>query len=254
MDRTASRARRSSRPPGIALAGLGLALTLILSGISARLSVTPPPPTSYGILARDPLTGEYGVAAASHAPLIGMNLEFLDPAAGGVIVLGGPNLELNDRVLIALRDSLAPARAIAVGLAADPDRERRQVLAISPLGTAAFSGNQLPDEAGHRTGDDFVAAGHRLSGPDVLPAMADAFAASDGPLADRLLAALTAGREAGGERDGEHSAALLVVGPNAQYATRDRLIDLRIDFVPANAVEALAELRARVDSVYGIVK
>ncbi len=209
---------------------------------------------SYSILARDPLTGEYGVAAASHAPLIGMNLEFLDHDAGGVVVLGGPHLEVNEKILIALRDGLAPGRAIAVGLATDPDRENRQVLAISPEGAAAFTGKKLPKLAQHIAGDLFVAAGHRLKNDDVVAAMEESFAGSDGPLADRLLDALRAGHEAGGEKGGEHSAALLVVGPAARFATRARLVDLRIDFVPEDAVGALIDLRARVDSVYEVVR
>jgi uncharacterized Ntn-hydrolase superfamily protein len=212
------------------------------------------PPSSYAILGRDPLTGEYGVAAASHAPLIGMNLEFLDPNAGAVVVLGGPYLQLNETVLIALRDDLAPDRAVAVGLAGDIDRESRQVLALAPTGAAAFSGEKLTGEVGHSTGEHFVAAGHRLGNDGVIQAMAEAFSASDGPLADRLLGALVAGRDAGGEEDGEHSAAILVVGPGARYATRDRVLDLRIDFVTGNAVADLVELRARVDSVYEVLK
>ncbi len=211
-------------------------------------------PASYSILARDALTGEYGVAAASHAPLIGMNLEFLDPDAGAVVALGGPYLEVNEKILIALRDGLPPGRAIAVGLATDPDRENRQVLAISPQGAAAFTGKKLPKHADQRTGDDFVAAGHHLTNRDVAAAMEESFAGTDGPLADRLLEALRAARDAGGERNGEHSAALLVVGPAARFATRQRLVDLRIDFSPADAVGALIDLRARVDSVYEVVR
>ena len=123
-------------------AALALAMTFALPG--PRPGSAPlPPPASFAILARDHLTGEYGVAAASNAPLIGMNLEFLDPDAGGVVVLGGPFPELNDKVLIALRDGLSPGRAIAVGLAADLDKESRQVLAIAPEGVAAFTGDAV---------------------------------------------------------------------------------------------------------------
>ena len=210
--------------------------------------------TSYAILGRDPLTGEYGVAAASHAPLIGMNLEFIDPDAGGVVVLGGPHLELNEKVLIALRDGLAPGRAIAVGLTGDEEKEDRQVLALSPAGSAAFTGERLEGFADHRAGNQFVAAGNRLAGADVLLAMEEAFRGFDGHLADGLLLALRAARDAGGEEDGAHSAALLIVGPDARFATRDRLLDLRIDFVAGDAVAALTRLRAQVDSVYGVVR
>ncbi|MGD2152550.1 MAG: DUF1028 domain-containing protein [Gemmatimonadales bacterium] len=214
----------------------------------------PPAPASLAILAHDHLTGEYGVAAASSAPLIGMNLEFLDPDAGAVIVLGGPSLQLNETVLIALQDGLDPGRAIAIGLAADLDRERRQVLAITPAAAAAFTGDQLHGHAAHQTGEHFIAAGHGLADADALLAVAETFQTADGPLTDRLLAAIQASRDAGGDVAPSHSAALVVVGPGARFATRDRLVDLRIDFVPGDAVAALAELRAQIDSVYGIVR
>jgi uncharacterized Ntn-hydrolase superfamily protein len=183
-----------------------------------------PPQASFAILAHDHLTGEYGVAAASNAPLIGMNLDFLDPDAGAVVVLGGPFLQLNETVLIALQEGMPPGTAISVGLAADVDRESRQVLAITPEGAAAFTGDDLEGHAAHKTGEHFVVAGHQLANDEVLPAVEEAFVAADGPLADRLLAALAAGRDAGGEEDGSHSAALVVVGPGARFATRDRLV------------------------------
>lgn len=233
------------------------ALALALAGAAAARapeSGTLPPPASFAILAHDHLTGEYGVAAASNAPLIGLNLDFLDPDAGAVVVLGGPFIQLNETVLIALQEGLAPGRAIAVGLAADEGRESRQVLAITPEGAAAFTGDELDGHAAHKAGEHFVVAGHQLASPDVLLSLEEAFETADGPLADRLLAALEAARDAGGEADGSHSAALLVVGPGARFATRDRLVDLRIDFVLGDAVAALAELRAQIDSVYGIAR
>jgi uncharacterized Ntn-hydrolase superfamily protein len=214
----------------------------------------PTPPSSYAILARDPLTGEYGVAAASHAPLIGMNLEFLEPDVGGVVALGGPLIEVSQKILIALGDGLAPDRAVAIGLYGDTDHESRQILAISQAGAAAYGGKKLEKRAEHRTGEYFVAAGYHLTGKGVLAAMEEAFLANEGPLSDRLLLALEAGRDAGSEADIVHSAALLVVAPGSRMATRNRLTDLRIDFVPDDAVAALSTLRAQVDSVYEIVR
>lgn len=242
------------------MAVLLLATVLSTSGVAIKQPGRGDPgsqsglPSSYAILARDPLTGEYGVAAASHAPLIGMNIEFLDADAGGVVVLGGPFLRLNETILIGLRDGLAPDRAIAVGLAVDLDRESRQVLALSPAGVAAFSGEKLAQHHDHATGENFVAAGHQLASDEVVRAMAATFSNAAGPLSGRLLDALAAGREAGGEQDGEHSAALLIVGPGARFATRDRLVDLRIDYVAEDAVSALIDLRAQVDSVYEVLR
>lgn len=247
-----------SRPGAVSLAFL---LPVLFSATApepiphtpAPSSAIEPPVASYAILARDPLTGEYGAAAASHAPLVGMNLEYLDYRVGGVLVLGGPFLQVNQKALIALEDGLTPGQAINIGLYGDEGREGRQVLALAPNGAAAFTGDELQEHAGDQVGDDYVIAGHNLAGSDVILAMEESFVGSDGSLIDRLLAALEAGRDAGGENDGAHSAALLVVGPGARFATRDRLADLRVDFVPGDAVAALALLRARVDSVYGVV-
>jgi uncharacterized Ntn-hydrolase superfamily protein len=227
-------------------------------------SSPPPPPTpsapaaglaspaSYSILGHDPLTGEFGVAAASNAPLIGVNLEFFDPEAGGVVVHGGPFLEINRRALTALREGVTPGVAIQVGLVGVEDREERQVLALGPTGAAAFTGEDLEGAAAQSIGELSVAAGYRLASDEVPEKMREAFESTDASLADRLLLALQAGRDAGGEKDGARSAALLVVGPGARHATRGRLVDVRIDFDPGDAVAALDSLKARVDSVYGI--
>jgi len=239
---------------GSALAA-AIPVLVAMTGLAVVQEIRPAakrPASSFAILARDPITGEYGVAAASHAPLIGMNLEYLDKDIGGIVVLGGPYLEINERVFIAMQEGLSPGKAIPVGLIIDPDKEQRQALAISTLGAAAFTGKKLAKQAADKVGDYHVVAGHRLANKDVVPAMEEAFLALDGKLSDRLLAALQAGHDAGGEKDGARSAALLVVGPGANFATRDRLVDLRIDFVSGDAVAALAELRAQVDSVYEV--
>lgn len=244
----------TSRPRALTLA---VAVTALMSAAAfAALHQSSPQTatrsTSYAILGRDPLTGELGVAAASYAPLIGMNLEYLDHELGGVIVLGGPFLEINEKTLAGIESGLLPGRAITIGLYGDEDRENRQVMALSSYGAAAFTGDKLEGYAGDKVGDSFVIAGHRLAGPAVVMAMEESFATSGGRLADRLLAALEAGRDAGGEKGGAHSAALLVVGPGAIFATRDRLVDLRVDYVPGDAVWALGQTRQQIDSIYEV--
>jgi uncharacterized Ntn-hydrolase superfamily protein len=211
-----------------------------------------PRPASYSILAYDPLTGEFGVAAASPAPLIGVNLEYFDKDAGAVVVHGGPFLQINEKALLALQEGIAPDKAIKIGLLGVEDQKERQVLVISPTGAAAFTGVNAPKHAADALGDDFIAAGIRLSSRKVVAAMKEAFEGSDGPLADRLLGALIAGTEAGGEEGGAHSAALVVVGAGARFASRDRLVDLRIDYVEGDAVAAMAQLRASIDSIYEV--
>ena len=229
----------TSRPGALTLAVAATAL-MSAAAFAALHQSSPQTATrsaSYAILGRDPLTGELGVAAASYAPLIGMNLEYLDYELGGVIVLGGPFLEINEKTLAGIESGLLPGRAITIGLYGDEDRENRQVMALSPYGAAAFTGDKLEGYAGDKVGDGFVIAGHRLAGSAVVMAMEESFATSGGRLADRLLA---------------HSAALLVVGPGAIFATRDRLVDLRVDYVPGDAVWALAQTQQQIDSIYEV--
>ncbi len=241
------------RSPGYAaLAAFAVLSLATLSATELQRASSRTATTSVSILGHDPLTGEFGVAAASEAPLIGMNLEFFDVKAGGAVIHGGPHLEAGERILIALQEGLEPGRAIAVGLAGDFDRESRQALAISPAGAAAFTGEKLEKSSAQNIGDTFVAGGQAIPSPEIIDSMTAAFEGFDGSLADRLMGALKAGRDAWGADSVLHSAALLVVGPGARFATRDRRVDLRIDFTEGDAVAALETLRAQVDSVYGV--
>jgi len=77
----------------------------------------------------------------------------------------------------------------------------------------------------------YVAMGNTLPGKQVLEAMAEEFEATSGDLALRLIAGLRKGQEAGGDREGKSSAALLVVSPH-QFQPWGSLVDLRVDFDP----------------------
>ena len=98
------------------------------------------------------------------------------------------------------------------------------------------------DWAGGRTGDGFAVQGNILASADVVAALAETYARTQGDLCDRLLAALLAGDAAGGDRRGKQSAALLVVREAGGYEGRnDRYIDLRVDDHP-DAPTELARL------------
>ena len=101
--------------------------------------------SSYSILGYDPITGEFGVASASEAPLIGMNLEFLDLEAGGVLVHGGPHLEISERVMAALEEELPPDRAIQVG--SKTGIRRVIIKSVAPLGTCSARNRRIADVA-----------------------------------------------------------------------------------------------------------
>jgi uncharacterized Ntn-hydrolase superfamily protein len=115
--------------------------------------------------------------------------------------------------------------------AADEEAPSRQVGVVGRDGSvAAFTGAECVDYAGDRQGEHYTVQGNILEGPETVDAMAEAFESTAGGLPERLLAALHAGNDAGGDKRGEQSAALLVVKPDGGYDGRnDRWIDVRVD-------------------------
>jgi uncharacterized Ntn-hydrolase superfamily protein len=125
----------------------------------------------------------------------------------------------------------------------DNDRALRQVGIVDARGrAAAFTGEDCFDWAGHLVGQHYACQGNILVSEDTVRAMGRTFEETEGALADRLLAALLAGQEAGGDRRGQQSAALLVVRDGGGYGGfNDRYVDLRVDDHPA-PIEELAHL------------
>jgi uncharacterized Ntn-hydrolase superfamily protein len=130
-------------------------------------------------------------------------------------------------------------------LAADHDAAQRQVSLVDASGrAAAFTGEGCFNWAGHIIGEGYACAGNILVGEDTVEAMARTFEATPGSLAERLVTALAAGQDAGGDSRGQQSAALLVVRTGGGYGGRnDRYIDLRVD----DHLEPIAELRRLLD-------
>jgi uncharacterized Ntn-hydrolase superfamily protein len=129
-------------------------------------------------------------------------------------------------------------------LAGDEGRDVRQVAMIDALGRVdAWTGKNDIADAGHFVGKNFSAQANLMSNNKVWPAMAQAFEAAKGDLADRMLAALDAAQEVGGDIRGRQSAALIVVtGKPTGQPWKDRVFDLRVDDSP----EPLVELRRLV--------
>ena len=120
---------------------------------------------------------------------------------------------------------------LAALLADDPRAQQRQVGIVDAQGrSAAHTGKECHDWAGHRSGEGFSVQGNMLAGSSVLDAMIDGYKAAHGELADRLVAALAAGDAAGGDKRGRQAAAVLVARPNGGYGgDTDRYLDLRVD-------------------------
>jgi uncharacterized Ntn-hydrolase superfamily protein len=197
---------------------------------------------TYSIVAGDSASGELGVAVQSHWFSVGSIVSWARPGVGAVATQSIAEPAYGPRLLERLGAGVAPTEALRELLAADDGARFRQVGVIDTgLRTAVHTGEGCIDHAGHVEGEGFSAQANMMTSPGVWPAMAEAFAAADGPLARRLLAALDAAEAAGGDARGRQSAALLVVpGDGEPWAT---VADLRVEDDP----DPLAELSRLLD-------
>jgi uncharacterized Ntn-hydrolase superfamily protein len=167
---------------------------------------------TFSITARSPRTGELGVAVASKYLAVGAVVPFVSAGVGAVATQARVNSAFGPQALGMLTKSLSPEEILKGFGGNDPEWEFRQLHLIDARGRfACHTGTKTVDWAGHLVGVDCTVAGNILTGPEVLEVMLQAFQADPAqPLARRLLAALLAGDEAGGDRRGRQSAALLV--------------------------------------------
>jgi uncharacterized Ntn-hydrolase superfamily protein len=211
---------------------------------SGRLATTRRPVHTYSIVARDPKTGELGVAVQSHWFAIGPIVPFAESGVGAVATQSFVDSSYGKLGLDLMRAGRPAPDALKGLLAADENREVRQVAMIDAQGrVAAFTGSKCIPEAGHHVGTNYSVQANLMLSDRVWPAMAMAFEGSTGDLAERMLAALEAAQAAGGDIRGKQAAALIVVsGKPTGRPWSDRLYDLRVDDHP----EPVAELRRLV--------
>lgn len=198
---------------------------------------------TFSIVAYDPDANAHGVAVASKFLAVGAFVNFSQGGVGAVATQALAKIGFGHQGLALLAQGRSAQETLEALLAADPGREDRQVGIVDAQGrSAAHTGARCFDWAGHRTGEFFTCQGNILAGAQVADAMADAFVAAKGELADRLLAALRAGDEAGGDRRGRQGAGMLITSPNGGFGgDHDRYLDLRVDDDPA-PVTRLADL------------
>jgi uncharacterized Ntn-hydrolase superfamily protein len=128
-----------------------------------------------------------------------------------------------------LEKGIPPQKALEAMLKNDANREKRQVIIIDAQGrTAAFTGSETEDWKGHHMGKDYVIAGNMLSSGQVIETMSHTFEEHTSSLPERLLNALEAGQEAGGDKRG-HMSAALKVADKAWISGFRPLLDLRVD-------------------------
>lgn len=193
---------------------------------------------------------EWGVAVASKFLAAGSVVPWARAEAGAVATQALANITYGPEGLDALAGGSSAEATVARLTSADPDREHRQLGIVDGAGrSAGYTGASCLDWAGGRTGAGWACQGNILTGPDVVDAMVEAYEATHNDLAARLLAALAAGDEAGGDRRGRQSAALLVVRQGGGYlGDSDVAVDLRVD----DHTDPIGEL-ARLLSVHRLL-
>jgi len=193
---------------------------------------------TYSIVARDPETGELGVAVQSRAFNTGAVVPWAAPGVGVVATQSYTEVSYGPLGLELLRAGKSPEQALAELVAADDDSAYRQVAILGAGGQVAVHiGEACIPAAGFVAGDGFSAQANMVDSERVWESMAEAFEGSQGPLAERLLSALDAAEEAGGDWRGRQAGGIVVVGPEGEPWERE--VDVRVDDHP----DPLGELR-----------
>lgn len=186
---------------------------------------------TYSIVGYDPSEKEWGVAVQSKFLGVGAVVPWAKAGVGAVATQSYANTSYGPQALEAMEQGKSAEETLKMLIEKDEQREMRQVGLIDANGNGAtFTGKECYDWAGGITGPNFAAQGNILVSSATVEAMGKTFSESQGSLAERLLAALQAAQEAGGDSRGQQSAALLVVKDKGGYGGfNDRYIDLRVE-------------------------
>ena len=190
---------------------------------------------TWSIIARDELTGHFGIAVATCFFAVGARVPHVAPGVGAIATQALVNPYYGIDGLRLLREGRQPREVIETLIAADTGRESRQLHIMDAAGRiASHTGGECVTWCGHIEGNGFSIAGNMLAGARVLGDTAKAYIANDNlPFAQRLIAAMRSGEAAGGDKRGRQSAALLIYGEEEWSA-----LDLRVD----DHTDPLAEL------------
>jgi uncharacterized Ntn-hydrolase superfamily protein len=218
-----------------------LLITPVTQAGEASVSITGRPVHTYSIVARDPQTGQLGVAVQSHWFSVGSLVPWAQAGVGAIATQSFIEVRYGVSGLELMASGLSAARTLDALLAADSNPAVRQVAMIDASGqTATHTGASCIEYAGHLSGENFSVQANLMVEPGVPQAMARAFQQAVGSLAERMLAALEAAQAVGGDLRGKQSAAILVVSGKASGRSwQDRLVDLHVEDDP----QPLLELR-----------
>lgn len=196
---------------------------------------------TYSIVARDPVTGEMGVAVQSHWFSVGSIVAWGEAGVGVIATQSFVNVSFGLRGLELLKQGKTPQEVVDELISTDEGRDERQLAVLDSKGNAAsYTGKKCIPEAGNKVGENYSVQANMMLNNTVWGAMADAFENSTGPLAERLIATLEAAQNEGGDIRGKQSASLLIVrGESTGNKWEDKLIDLRVE----DSDEPVKELR-----------
>jgi uncharacterized Ntn-hydrolase superfamily protein len=219
-------------------------LLVLATQVLASAPVPVRPVATYSIVARDPDTGQLGVAVQSHWFSVGARVPWAEAGVGAVATQSFTEPAYGPLGLALMKTGRSAPEALAALLAGDSGRDVRQVGMVDAKGNVAtHTGTMDIPEAGGQMGKGYAVQANLMEKATVWPAMARAYESTKGDLADRLLAALDAAEAEGGDIRGRQSAALLIV--KAVPSGRpwdDKVFDLRVEDHP----QPLAELRRLV--------
>lgn len=224
-----------------------LSLLLLATLATAPLFAQSPTPyrpvATYSIVARDSVTGEMGVAVQSHWFSVGAIVPWAEAGVGAVATQSFVEPAYGPLGLELMRMGRSAPEALKALVTTDQGEAVRQVAMVDARGgVAAHTGRRAIFAAGHQVGAQFSAQANMMERESVWGAMANAYAASTGDLAERLLAALEAAEGEGGDIRGRQSAAIVVVATESTGRPWvDRLFDLRVEDHP-NPVGELRRL------------
>jgi uncharacterized Ntn-hydrolase superfamily protein len=183
---------------------------------------------------------------------VGSVVPWAEPGVGAVATQAYANPRYGPDGLALLRQGLSAEEVVKRLTEADDDRDQRQLGVVDAAGRGAtFTGSGCHEWAGGRTGSGYAAQGNILVSGETVDALAETYEATQGSLAERLLASLAAAQAAGGDSRGQQSASLLVVERDGGYAAlSDILIDLRVDD-HETPIEELRRLYDLHDQLFG---
>ena len=221
-------------------------LLLVLAGCAAApRPAGEPVVATFSIVAYDPDTKELGVAVQSKFIAVGSVVPWAKAGVGAVATQSYANTTYGPKALDLMSQGVEPEKVMALLTDIDRKAADRQVGLVDAKGrSATFTGDRCNAWAGGIKGENFACQGNILAGEDVVKNMAKSFQESKGDLGERLIAALAAGQEAGGDSRGMQSAALLIVRDGWGYGGfNDRYRDLRVD----DHAEPIKELKRVYD-------